>query len=122
MIEIDTLSVRFGGIKPIDQLTAENLDLPSTECESPVFRIAARAGIGEGRQAKRERVRTHVPTVCQHGHRVEPPSAGDLHNHHCQRQPHGATSISLGERVSFAEGMGMAPTIGNNIEIHGQYR
>eukprot|EP01083_Nonionella_stella_P137297 417745_1 len=52
-------------------IAGQDLDLPGAEGEARVVRVAARAAVGEHRKAQRQRVRTHVPAVGEHGHGVE---------------------------------------------------
>ena len=89
------------------------------EGEARVVAVAPRAGIGEGRQTQRQRVRTHVPAVGEHRHGVEPPAAADFHHHHHQGQHGGAQRVLLRHGVAFAERVAVAACLGEGIQGHG---
>ncbi len=83
------------------------------------MRVAARAAVGEYREAQRQRVRTHVPAVGEHGHGVEPPAADDLHQHHADGEPQGAAGIAFGQRVAVVEAVFVAAGGGEGVQVHG---
>jgi hypothetical protein len=85
------------------RITPEHFDLPRPECIRAAARLAARERVGKCGQAQCERVRAHVPAVGEHGHRVEPPAAGDLDDHHDGGQPERAPDAALCERIARVE-------------------
>jgi hypothetical protein len=85
------------------RISAEHFDFPGAERIGAVPRLPARERIGERGQPERDRVRAHVPPVGEHGHRVEPPAAHDLDDHHDGREPQRAPDAALRERIAGVE-------------------
>ncbi|MNX69586.1 hypothetical protein D3C86_1008080 [compost metagenome] len=95
----------------------QHLDFPRAEGEAPIRGQPARGGVGEGREANRQRVRTHVPAVGQQGHRVEPEAGGNLHHHRGECDPHDQACAALGSLVAGIEDVGMGPR-GQIVRVH----
>lgn len=100
-------------------VAGQDLDLPGAERKARIVRVAACTAVGEHREAQRQRVRAHVPTVGEHGHGIEPPASDDLDQHHADGEPHRATGIAFGQRVAVVEAVFVAAGSGEGVQVHG---
>jgi hypothetical protein len=103
---IDRLEAHERGDAEQEQCAAvatQHFDFPRAERVTPVGGVPAREGIRKCRQAQRQRVRAHVPAIGEHRHRIEPPAARDLDDHHRGGEPHRPPDVTLGEWVAGVE-------------------
>ena len=84
-------------------VAGQDFDFPGAKGKTGVARIFACRAIGKGRQPDRQCMRTHVPAIGQHGHRVEPPTGQDFNAHRDQGDPQDRdASLSAENRADIA--------------------
>ncbi len=76
--------------------TGQHLDLPGSERETLVRRVAPSQQIRQRRQADGYHVRGHMPAVRQQRHGVEPVTGDDLHQHGQAGQNDHRPGLTLG--------------------------
>jgi len=81
--------------------------------------MAPRQGIGQGRQAEREGVGTHVPAVGEQGHGLAQVAGGDLHHHGDQGEQGHPAGTPLRRAGFDEEGVGMGAARRNGGRSHG---
>ena len=77
----------------------ESIHLSGSKGEAPIESVAPRVGITDDRDPQRARMRSHVESVSQQGHRAEGDSSGNLDHHH---EP-GEQDDPPGSLFSFAD-------------------
>lgn len=65
-------------------ISAERIHLTRAESKSWIVGMTSSIRVGKQCDAKRERVRPHVKSVCQQRHRTRVEAEGDLTSHHQQ--------------------------------------
>jgi hypothetical protein len=89
--------------------SAQHLNLPGAKGESPVVRVFACSGIGEGAQPDGHGMRAHVEAVRQQRHRVVEPAGSNFGHHHGGRNSHHQPSAALAGDVPRVEDVVVAP-------------
>jgi hypothetical protein len=98
--------------------SGKNFNFPYAEGESPITGVLARGGVRKCTPADGDGTRTHVPSVGNQSHRVEPPSGAlSFHDHHAGGDPHDGTRASFRRVAAFVQNVLVGP-VGKALGMH----